>query len=157
MLYLIKFLLISQIFKVLTFTNHSTIHINNGPIKASYETLINGAALSGNSYKSYQTKMTESEQIKFNRVKKKILSEFKDRSIYKLDRVITEVYESSYEYWITLQEYDDELITLYIFEVTGKYMDVYEYELTERLLDKLLKKKNLEKNQDLVSYFIENK
>ena len=138
MLYLVKFLLVTQLLTVLTFTNHSTIHIKE-PIKSI--NLINGATLS-----SLSSQLTPSEQIKFNKVKKKILAEFNKKNVI-------EVYDSPNEYWLVYDNPKYELLTLYIFEVSGKYMDVYEYELTNRQLVKLLEKKKREVKND---YFIEN-
>jgi hypothetical protein len=139
MLYLVKFLLVTQLLTVLTFTNNSTIYIKS-PIKSINQ--ISGATLSGISY----SQLIPNEQIKFNRVKKKIMSEFKQKNVI-------EVYDSSNEFWIVYDNPEEELLTLYIFEVSGKYMDVYEYELTTRQLVKLLEKKKREVKNN---YFIEN-
>ena len=43
------------------------------------------------------------------------------------------------------------MLILYIFEIEGRYMNVYEYELSERQLKKLLDKKKKVDND----YFIE--
>jgi hypothetical protein len=151
MLYLIKFILISQILSVLTYTNHSSINIKL-PIK-SYDN-IHAASLSTApiKYNEIKSELSESEQIKFNRVKKKIKYELTKKIKYKLEESIIEIYESSNEYWLVHQSIYDDILTLYIFEVKGKYMEVYEYELSAKNLRKLLEKKKKEKMND---YFIE--
>jgi len=133
MLYIFKFLLVSQFLSVLTYTNHSQITINSEI--NSNQNIFHPAALGTGTIHSIT-----SINSKFARAKKKIRTEFQNKLKYEYEGSISEVYESEDELWIL---YDDflNMLTLYIFEIDGRYMNVYEYELSERQLKKLLDKK----------------
>ena len=143
MLYIFKFLLVSQFLSVLTYTNHSKIIINSSI--NNNQNFFHPAALGTETISSIS-----SINSKFARAKKKIRTEFHNKFKYEYEGIITEVYESEDELWIL---YDDfiNMLTLYIFEIEGRYMNVYEYELSERQLKKLLDKKKKVNN----NYFIE--
>jgi len=143
MLYIFKFLLVTQFLSVLTYTNHSKIIINSSI--NNNQNFFHPAALGTGTISSIS-----SINSKFARAKKKIRTEFHNKFKYEYEGIITEVYESEDELWIL---YDDfiNMLTLYIFEIEGRYMNVYEYELSERQLKKLLDKKKKVDND----YFIE--
>jgi len=157
MLYFLKFMLISQILSVVTYTNHSKINISS-PISINHVSKSVGTYGIGSSHLyKYLPKLETEKEKKFNRTKNKIKNELLKKIKYKLEESVIELYESSSEYWLLYTSIYDNSSILYIFEVNGKYLEVYEYELTNRQVKILLEKKKKKDMNKQFNYFIENK
>ena len=156
MLYFLKFILISQILSVVTYTNHSKINISS-PISINHVSKSVGTYGIGSAHLyKYLPKLETEQAKKFSRTKNKIINELNKKIKYRLEESIIELYESSSEYWLLYTSIHDDTSILYIFEVIGKYMEVYEYELTNRQVKILLEKKRKKDLENYYDYFIEN-
>jgi len=156
MLYFIKFMLISQILSAVTFTNYSKINISS-PISINHISQSVGTFGIGSAHLyKYIPKLENEQEKKFSRTKIKIKNELLKKIKYRLEESIIEIYESSSEYWLLYTNVYEDTSILYIFEVSGKYMEVYEYELTNKQVKKLLEKKKKKDLNNENNYFIEN-
>jgi len=134
MFILIKFLIVTQILSKIEVTNYSKINIR-APIDI------------------FKTKpiLTVDQKNKFNRVKKLIITEMKNKIIDESYETYREIYNKDDEFWILYESAYIKNPQLFIFDVSGKYLDVYEYVLSYNQLNKLMKNKL----QNKINYFIE--